>query len=179
MKLSEAQADVRRAYVGGGPGAIVSGFVWLAAGLVEAHSGTRVAFAVLFFAGMLIFPLSKLAVTTLFRRAGEAAGNRLPVVALESTVAMIGGLFAAWLLLESRPDLALPVAAIAVGTHYAAFNTAYGDRTYWLLAALLTGAGTLAVFHPLPLMPLPFWFAGIEIGFGILLTLRATRAASA
>lgn len=31
MSIDEAQRDMRRAYVGGGPGAIVSALVWLAA----------------------------------------------------------------------------------------------------------------------------------------------------
>jgi hypothetical protein len=70
------------------------------------------------------------------RRCGcpaEAEGNTLGRIALESTIAMLGCLFAAWLLLPTRADLVFPVAAIAVGTHYAAFRSVYGDILYWLL----------------------------------------------
>src|SRR3546814_12510337 len=47
--------------------------------------------------------------------------------ALPISIAMIGGLFAAWLFLPFQPTYAFPLAAIAVGTHYAVFKTVYGD----------------------------------------------------
>ncbi|MEO8142106.1 MAG: hypothetical protein ABI617_05560 [Sphingomicrobium sp.] len=48
MHISDAQADLRRAYVGGGPGAVVSGLVWFAAAWVEANHGIRAAVIALF-----------------------------------------------------------------------------------------------------------------------------------
>jgi hypothetical protein len=83
------------------------------------------------------------------RKAGD---NPLGLVALESTVAMLGGLFAAWLFLPVRPGYVFPIAAIAVGTHYAVFKTIYGDRLFWLLGALITAVGLLAIY---PVVPLP------------------------
>lgn len=135
MTVEEAQADLRRAYVGGGPGLVVSGLFWLLAAAVAASRGTGAGFVVLFATGMLIFPLAVLIRKFLFRRAPEAAGHPMGRIALESTVAMIGGLVVAWLLLPTRPEWAFPLAAIAVGTHFFAFRTAYGDWRYWLLGA--------------------------------------------
>lgn len=100
---------------GGGPGAFVSGLVWLVAAWVEANHGIRAAFIALFFGGMLIYPLGLAAARLLFRRTGEAKGNPMGPIALESTIAMIGGLLAAWLILPFKPDLVFPVAAVAVG----------------------------------------------------------------
>ena len=57
MTITDAQADLRQAYVGGGPGAVVSGLLWLVVAWVEANEGTRTAFITLFFGGMLIYPL--------------------------------------------------------------------------------------------------------------------------
>jgi len=175
MIVSDAQRDIRRAYVGGGPGVVTSGAVWLAAALALQWRGTGFGFAVLLLGGMLIFPLSTLACRAIFRREREASDNPLGMTALESTIAMIGGLFAAWLLLPLKPVLVFPLAAIAVGTHYAAFKTVYGDRLFWALAAVITAVGLLDIL----VAPIPggvaFAVALVELTVGIVLTLRATR----
>jgi len=177
MTISEAQADLRRAYVGGGPGAVVSGLLWLTAAWVEADHGIRAGFITLFFGGMLIYPLGLAASRLLFRRSAESPDNPMGPVALESTIAMIGCLLAAWMILPLDPALVFPIAAIAVGTHYFVFKTAYGDRTYWLLAALLTGLGLVAIFDVATLPGgLILAFGIVEILFGILLTVRALKA---
>jgi len=176
MIVTEAQADLRRAYVGGGPGAFVSGLLWFAAAWVEADHGIRAAFITLFFGGMLIYPLGLAASRLLFRRTGESPDNPMGPLALESTIAMIGCLLAAWLILPFDAALVFPIAAVAVGTHYFVFKTAYGDRTYWLLAALLTGLGLVAIFDvATPPGGLIVAFGFVEIVFGILLTVRALK----
>jgi hypothetical protein len=130
---------------------------------------------VLFLGGMLIFPLSTLASRTIFRREREAAGNPLGMTALESTIAMIGGLFAAWLLLPLKPALVFPLAAIAVGTHYAAFKTIYGDRLFWALAAIITAIGLGNILVAPDFGGAAFAVALVELTFGTVLTLRAAR----
>ena len=176
MTVSEAQRDLRRAYVGGGPGAFISALVWLAAAIVHADRGVGPSFAALFFGGMLIFPLATLACRTLFGRAKEAADNPLGRVALESTIAMVGGLFAAWLFLAREPDLVFPLAAIAVGTHYAVFRTVYGDAMYWLLGALVAIVGFLDIYDAVPIPGGPILaVAAIEAAFGVVLIMRASR----
>lgn len=146
MTVEQAQAAMRQAFVHGGPGAIVSSFVWFAAAFAFMRTDHATAFAVLFLGGILIFPVASLIEKFVFRRSASPAGNPLGLLALESTIAMIGCLLAAWLLLRDRPDFVFPVAAIAVGTHYLPFKTAYGDRTYWLLGAVVTVIGCAGIF---------------------------------
>jgi len=178
MTVLEAQRDIRRAYVGGGPGVFVSALVWLAAAVVHARQGVGPAFTLLFFGGMLIFPLATLVSRFLFRREKEASGNALGFIALESTIAMIGGLFAAWLFLPTRPDYVFPLAAIAVGTHYFVFKSIYGDRLFWVLGALITAVGVAGI---LKAVPIPggtiLAVAVVELLFAALLTMRAKRSA--
>jgi hypothetical protein len=177
MVVSEAQRDIRRAYVGGGPGVLASGIMWLIAALAQQWRGIGFAFVVLFLGGMLIFPISTFASRTLFRREREASGNPLGLTALESTIAMIGGLFAAWLLLPLKPSLVFPLAAISVGTHYAAFNTVYGDRLFWALAAIITATGLFDILVMPLLGGVAFAVALVELSFGAILTIRASRSA--
>jgi hypothetical protein len=113
----------------------------------------------------------------LFRREPEAADNAMGRVALESTIAMIGGLVIAWLLLPTKPDWVFPLAAIAVGTHFFAFRTAYGDIRFWLLGAILTALGFGALFMPSLGGPLPIIVGAVEITFGLWLALGERSSA--
>lgn len=176
MLISEAQQDLRRAYVGGGPGVMISGLVWLTATWMLHTKGVGAGFAALFVGGMLIFPLSKLVCRFAFRRTNEAAGNPFGMTVLEGTIAMIGGLFAAWLFLGPKPELVFPLAPIAVGTHYFVFKTTYGDRSFWLLAAVVTAIGIGDIYLP-PLRGSTALLVAItEIAFGVALTLRGVAA---
>lgn len=178
MNIREAQADLRRAYTDGGPGVVISGLVWLAAALAEAGEGVGFGFVVLFIGGMFIFPLALFANRVILRRAGESKANPGGMLVLESTIAMIAGLLAAWLFLDYEPSLVMPLAAIMVGTHYFAFNTAYGDRLFWVLAAGVTLIGLAEIFQFLPLpVSVALCVAVFEIAFGLFLTVRALRAA--
>lgn len=173
MLISEAQADLRRAYVGGGPGVLVSSAIWFAAASVEQAQGIAAGFVALFIGGMAIFPVSKLICRFVFRRSNESLVNPLGMVALESTVAMIGGLFAAWLFVSTKPMLVFPLAAIAVGTHYGVFKTIYGDRSFWVLTAIITTIG-VADIYVAPMRGATAWsVAVVELVFGLFLVARA------
>jgi hypothetical protein len=176
MTVQEAQRDVGRAFVGGGPGVLVSALVWLAAAFVQQRADTVRAFAVLFVGGMFIFPLSMLICRALFRRQKEIAGNPLGMTALESTIAMIAGLFGAWLFLRHDPALVFPFSAVAVGTHYFAFRTVYGDSLFWALGAIVTAMGLWQIFTAPVAGGIAFWVAIVEFIFGTILTVRAVRA---
>lgn len=178
MTTSDAQREIRHAYVNGGPGAFVSAVVWLIAAMVEPRSGVATAFTTLFFGGFLIFPLGQLLSRLVFRRPAESAGNPLRLIALESTIAMIGGLCAAWLFVRREPALVFPIAAIAVGTHYFPFRTLYGDKRYWLFGALLTGVGAIEIVSrgTLPGGPI-LAFAAVECLFAIWLTFGSDKVA--
>lgn len=177
MDIASAQADLRRAYADGGPGVLVSGLVWLVAALIEARGGIGAGFAALFFGGMLIFPAALLINRKILRRAAEAKDNPFGKLVLECTIAMIGGLLAAWLFLPHAPELVMPLAAIAVGTHYFVFRTAYGDARFWLLGGAITAAGCVAIFGPLPRAEwLTMTVAFIELAFGAMLTASALKS---
>jgi hypothetical protein len=176
MQISEAQADLRRAYLDAGPGTIISGLVWAAAAVAEARSGIRTGFITLFFGGMLIFPLSLLVNRVLLRRAPESPDNPLGKVVLESTIAMLAAFLPAWLFLQHAPALVMPLAALAVGAHYFAFRTAYGMTAFWALGGLLMAMSVAAIYRvwPAPELFVPA-VAVLEILFGAVLMLRALR----
>lgn len=176
MHIAEAQADVRRSFVDGGPGQLVSGLVWFVSAIAASKGGIRVGFAVLFFGGMLIFPLTLVTTRAVFHRARTQDANALIPIALESTAAMIAGLFGAYLLVGRSPDLVFPLSTLVVGTHYFSFRTLYGDATFLILGAVISVLGLNAIFHWLMLPGgVLWWIAGIEIVFGVYLTVRNLR----
>jgi hypothetical protein len=111
-----------------------------------------------------------------FRRENESSGNPLGMTVLECTLAMIGGLFAAWLFLASAPELVFPLAAIAVGTHYFVFKTAYGDRVFWLVAAVVTAIGVGGIYVSQVHGSTALLVALTELAFGVVITVRAFGA---
>ncbi len=178
MQIMDAQADLRRAYTDGGPGVVISGLVWLVAAYVESTSGVATGFAVLFFGGMLIFPLALSINRGLLRRAAETKGNPGGPLVLESTITMIAGLVAAWLFVDFKPEWVMPLAAIMVGTHYFAFRTAYGMNDFYALAAIVTliGAAGIFLFAPVP-MDVAWCVGTVEVVSGLFMTIRALRRA--
>ncbi|MBM4192127.1 MAG: hypothetical protein FJ196_03585 [Gammaproteobacteria bacterium] len=171
MDITTAQLELRNSYLRGGPGTIISGIVWLFAGVAANNTDIPTAFAVLFFGGMLISPLSTLLRRSVFRRSPPQKGNQGGLTVIETTFPMIGGLIAAWLMLPFRPDFVFPLAAIAVGTHYFGFRTAYGDWTYWILGGALVVVGSTSIFVGVPSANIaPLLVAAVEVIFGIWLT---------
>ena len=173
MEIAAAQADLRASYVRGGPGAIVSGVVWLIAAITATVSGVERGFVTLFFGGMLIAPVGMLIVRKIFRRGTPVPGNPGGITVIETVFPMIGGFLAAWLILPYRPDFVFPLCAIAVGAHYYGFRTAYGDNAYWFIASALCVAGIGSIFAKFPdAAALPYAVAAMEVAFGCWLTWR-------
>ena len=173
MTIQQAQQDNRLAYVGGGPGVFISGVFWICAALMLRTKGTTTAFAFLFFSGMLTFPLAQLASRLVFHRPAASKVNPVGRVALESTIAMIAGFVAPWLLLTTRPTYVFPLMAIAVGTHYAAFRTVYGNALFWILAGLITVVSVCDLLGDLRLPGgTPLAVGIIEIVLGTTLAIR-------
>lgn len=171
LEIATAQSELRRSYLRGGPGAIVSGLVWFGAGTAASYSGIPIGFAFLFFGGMLIFPVATLIVRGLLRRAPVSRENPGGLTVIETVFPMISGLFAAWLLMPYRPEFVFSMSAIAVGSHYFGFRTAYGDWTNWVLGGVMCAVGIASIFYAVPNPnAVPYTIATIEITFGSWLT---------
>lgn len=177
MEIAAAQRDMSSAYVAGAPGVLVSGIVWLAAGFVGLHQPPGVAFTILFFGGMAIFPLGVLISRVVFGAGKVAPVNSLNRLGIESTVVLFAGILIAWILLRHAPSIALPTLAIVVGARYFSFRTMYDESVYWVLGAVLILIGAGAMLRP-PVTP---GVAVMEVGvaecvFALVLLMRWRRA---
>ena len=146
MEFSQAQSDLRRAYVNGGLGVLVSGIIWLAAGLITQSVSLQYGMAALFFGGMAIHPLSLLLEKLFVKREKAAASNPLEMLALQSTPFLIVGLVIAYVVSGSYPNWFFAIALMAVGARYLVFQTIYGMRHYIVLGAVLIAIGFSAIW---------------------------------
>ncbi len=160
MDITSAQRDMRTSYAGGAPGVLVSGLVWLAAGIVWASMDVEQGFVALFIGGMAIFPVSTLIARTAFRAPKTAADNPLNRLALESTFVLMAGILIGYVLLIRLPEMAIPAVSVVMGARYFIFASVYGRMLFWGLAGAICAFGTLALLGLSP----PFWNLAIVIG---------------
>lgn len=178
MDFAQAQGDMRRAYVNGGPGVLVSGIVWVGAGLITQMIGLQYGMAALFFGGMAIHPLSLLLEKLFFKREKAAASNPLEMLALQSTPFLIVGLIIAYVVSDAHGDWFFAIALLAVGARYMVFQTIYGMRHYVILGGLLMAAGFVAIwFLALPPYQVAIGGGAAELIFAAAILRMRERAA--
>lgn len=146
ITVQDAQADVRRVYRGGFSGPLVSAVIWCAAAALFESGSPSAAMAMLFFGGMLIFPLSSLLLKAMRGPAGLPPGHPSISLAMQSAFTVPLGLLVAIALGAMEPTLFFPAALIVVGAHYLTFISLYGMWLYGALAGILTAVGAVAIF---------------------------------
>lgn len=180
LTFSEAQAEMRAAYVNGAPGVLVSGLVWLGSAAAARLATFETGVAVLFFGGMAIFPVGLLLAKTLFRAPSVGKGNGLNGLAMQSTVGLIAGFLLAWVAAMGDQAWFYPAMQVVIGSRYFVFATVYGRAPYMVLGGALLALGSASLVA-LKLEP---WIAAaaggaIEVVFGIILFATHRRGASA
>jgi hypothetical protein len=177
--IQQAQADMRQGYLSGAPGVLVSGLVWLSAGLVAALHAPRTAVLVLLLGGAAIFPLA-LALTKVLGASGKhASGNPLGGLAAEGTFWMLAGCAIAYGMHVVRIEWFFPTMLLVIGGRYLTFHTLYGLRVYWACGAVLCVAGVALALARAPAATSALAGAVIEIIFAMIIFIQARRSAAA
>ena len=141
MDFSLAQKDMRNSFILGAPGVLISGIVWLTAGLVATFYSFQMSIIFFFFGGMLIHPLSVVISGKMNRPYTQVKSNPLLKLALEGTILLFVGLFLAFTFSQTNPNLFYPVMLLTIGVRYLTFQTIYGSKIYWVLGACLLALG--------------------------------------
>jgi uncharacterized protein DUF7010 len=179
MLVSDAQREVRLTYMGGFPGSVVSGTMWLASAALGTWDSTRNAILMLVVGGPFIFPLTQLLLKAMGRRATLQPANPLAGLAMQIAFTIPLSLPLIGAATIHRLDWFYPAFLIVVGAHYLPFIFLYGMWTFALLAAAMIGGGTWIGIT----MSGPFtyggWFGGAVIlmygVLGLILTGREQR----
>ncbi|SDQ87384.1 hypothetical protein [Microbacterium sp. cf332] len=168
MDVNGAQHDVRRVYRGGFAGPLVSAVVWAAAAAAYQWGSVSASMAVLFFGGILIFPLSSLVLKAMGGPAFLPKGHPSAALATQSALTVPLGLLVAIALGTVAPSLFLPAALIIVGAHYLTFISLYGMPLYGVLAGVLAAVGAGAIFAIPALRAASGWLgAALLLAFAI------------
>ena len=173
LTFAQAQADMRSGYFCGAPGILVSGLMWLAAGLVAVVVSEKSAVLTLLFGGAVIHPVSVLLARLVGRTGAHTAGNPLGRLAVEGTFWLLAGIAIAYGMHVLRLEWFFPAMLLLIGGRYLTFQTLYGLRIYWVCGGMLCllGLGLALARAPAPVGA--FAGAGIELFFSALVFTRA------
>ena len=166
---------MRIAYLGGGTGILVSGVIWVIAGLSGMYLTKETSILIFFIGGMLIYPLSVLSAKLLNRTGKHQKNNPLATLANESTVILFVGLFMAYSIFQIQKRWFYPIMLMTIGIRYFVFQSIYGMKLYWILGLFLIIAGVFCLISNQS-----FHFSGItggiiELIFGVLVTLKEIK----
>jgi len=143
MTVATAQAEMRRAYLDGAAGVVVSGLAWAASAGTAMLVSPQRAIWVLLVGGALIHPVAVLFERLLGASGKHSSGNPLGALAGASTVWLILSLPLAYVVGLQRPAWFFCAMLSVIGGRYLVFATLYGMRAYWLLGLVLAGSGWL------------------------------------
>ena len=161
MTLSEAQLELRSAFLGGFAGQLVSGMIWLAASGISVLSSSVHGMIFLFFGCMGIFPLTQLTLRFMGRSAKVRDDNRLWTLGSQISFTVPINFLLVGAIILDRPMWFFPAAMIIVGAHYLPFITLYGMKMFGILAVILIFSGTgIALYGP-DIFSLGGWFTGL------------------
>jgi len=169
MLVSDAQREVRLTFMGGFPGSMVSGAMWLASAALGTWGSTENAILLLVVGGAFIFPLTQLLLRAMGRRASLDPGNPFSALAMQIAFTIPLSLPLIGAATVHRLDWFYPAFLIVVGAHYLPFVFLYGMWTFVLLAAAMIGGGTWIGIT----MSGPFsfggWYGGaLIVAYGVL-----------
>jgi hypothetical protein len=163
MEVTAAQRDVRLMYLGGFPGQLVCGLIWLASAALATWRSPSLGIWSLIIGCMFIFPLAQLVLKLMGRPASLPKGH--PMIGLAMQIAFTVPLSLPLVAAATHAHWGwfYPSVMIIVGAHYLPFIHLYGMRMFGALAALLLG-GALVFAH---LEAAPFaaggWFTGATL----------------
>ncbi|MGJ3240734.1 MAG: DUF7010 family protein [Anaerolineae bacterium] len=175
MTISDAQQDMRKSHVGGSGGILVSGTVWLIAGIVSAMVSTFGGVVTLFLGGMAIYPLGVVFAKGLGGSGQHQKDNPIAGLAIESTALLFIGLFVSFSVYQRQPNWFFPIMLTTIGGRYILFATIYGQRLYWLLGTVLALTGAVMIGVGVPFAFGAFAGGGIEIVFGLIMLWMSKR----
>jgi hypothetical protein len=169
LTISAAQADMRRAYLCGAPGVLVSGIVWLIAGLVAVFVSEKHSVFALLIGGALIHPISSVLTKLLGQSDAHTPGNALIRLAGEGTFWLFAGIAIAYAIQTVHSAWFFPLMLLVIGSRYLTFQTLYGLRIYWVFGAALCAAGFALAVMRAPVSFVALAGGTIEIIFATLI----------
>lgn len=163
MLIATAQREMRSAFLGGFVGQLIAGLIWMASAAVSTWIAPRYGMALLFFASMLLFPMTQFVLRLIGRPATLSPDNTLGQLATQIAFTVpINFLLVAAATLY-REHWFYPAAMIVVGAHYLPFIFLYGMWHFGILAGLLIAGGTALGLYGPDVFSLGGWLSALVL----------------
>ena len=161
--LGECQTEMRKAFLGGFAGQLVSGTIWLIASAISVLVSSGAGMLTLFFGCMGIFPLTQLTLRLIGRPARVSTENGLWALGAQVAFTVPINFILVGAIILYRELWFFPAVMVIVGSHYLPFITLYGMKLYGIVAGILIMGGvSLALYGP-PIFSLGGWITGIVL----------------
>jgi hypothetical protein len=149
MDIKTAQQDVQSTFLRGSVGQAVSGAIWLGSVVLAVWGSERAAILLLVLAGILIFPLTQLALRLLGRPGGLPAGHPMNQLAMQAAFIVPLSLPVIGAAALHNINWFYPAFMVILGVHYMPFIFLYGMWEFAILSGLLIGGGVaIGMFLP-------------------------------
>ena len=176
MQISQAQKEMRAAFLGGFAGQLIAGLIWAVSAAISL-SNPQYGMAFLFFASMLLFPLTQLVLRVMGRPARLSADNSLGQLATQIAFTVPINFVLVFAATLYRTNWFYPAAMIVVGAHYLPFVFLYGMRQFAALAGILILGGVGIGLYASGIFSLGGWLAAVAfIVFAFVVRSVAMRA---
>ena len=176
MHVADAQREVRTTYLGGAPGGIVSGALWLLSAAFATWGERSQAMWTLVLGGPLIFPLTMLLLRATGRRATLSHENPMGGLAMQVAFTIPLSLPIIMAATIARPGWFYPAFMVVIGAHYLPFVFLYGMRAFAVLAALLIGGGVYIGMTLSQQFAIGGWFtAAVLLAWGVVFWVASAR----
>jgi hypothetical protein len=176
QNIEEAQLNMRKAYLTGYSGVVVSGVAWLLAGVTFFYASPKQAVWALLIGGVFIHPISIVLNKVLGASGSHAPSNPLGKLALEGTIFMLLCLPLAYGLSFQKTEWFFQAMLLIIGGRYLTFASLYGTKLYWLLGAALG----MAAYFLFAAKATPFVSvlvgSAIELTFGICMLIISRKS---
>lgn len=141
MHISEAQQQMRSAFLGGFMGQLVAAVLWAVAAALGTWAGTGQAIGFLMIAGVFLFPLTQLGLRLIGRPGRVGPENELYSLGAQVAFVLPLSLPVVGAAALYRVEWFFPAFMIVLGAHYVPFVFLYGMRMFAALAAILWAGG--------------------------------------
>jgi hypothetical protein len=183
MHVSDAQREVRLTFMGGFPGQLVSGLIWLVSAALATWGSSRNAILLLVGGGTFIYPLTQLLLRGMGRRASLDKANPMSGLAMQVAFTIPLSLPLVGAATLHHMGWFYPATLIVVGAHYLPFVFLYGMWTFALLAGLMITGGVWIGMTMPGALSLGGWYGGVLLlvfaAVGLVMSRGEQRTAAA
>ena len=152
MEISQAQEDVRRTFLGGFAGQLVSAVLWGTSAAACTWVSLYVGGMILVLGGVLIFPLTQMLLRVMGNAHALPKGHPMNALGVQVAFTLPLTLPVVIAIAALRPAWFYPAFMITLGTHYLPFVFLYGMWQFAGLCGILVMSGVaIGMYVPNPL----------------------------